>query len=260
MSGTWLAKLAPPLLALVVFVALWQGAVQWFALPAYLVPPPGEVLAEAWGEGPQLLSAALATLGGSLAGFALALLLGTALALLFAQAAWLRAALFPWAIFLQTVPVVAIAPLIVVWSGPGFRSVVLVSLVLSLFPILSNATTGLVRVDPALLDLFSVHNATPRQILFRLRLPHAVPSVVAGARVSAGLSVIGSIVGEFTAGYAAQHPGLGNLILQASGQMRTPLLFACVGASTLLGLGVFLACDLTAKVVLRRLDEPHRPD
>jgi NitT/TauT family transport system permease protein len=166
--------------------------------------------------------------------------------------------LFPYAIFLQTVPIVAVAPLIVIWFGAGFPSVVLVSFVLSVFPILSNAVTGLVRVDPELLELFQIHNATRWQILTKLRLPHAVPMVVAGAKVSSGLTVIGAIVGEFFAGYGAQTPGLGYLILQSSGQLRTELLFACVAASTLLGLSVFLATGLVAKLVLARLDEPGR--
>jgi NitT/TauT family transport system permease protein len=105
------------------------------------------------------------------------------------------------------------------------------------------------------LELFALHNARPGQILFKLRLPHAVPYLVAGAKVASGLTVIGAIVGEFFAGYGASRPGLGYLILSSAGQLRTELLFACVGASTVLGLAVFLATGLASRLVLARLDE-----
>lgn len=250
----------PPLAFLVVVLASWEVAVRLFRIPSYLVPSPTAVLQEAWNSRADLVPASLVTLSGALCGFAMSLVLGTLAALVFAQAKWIRASLFPYAIFLQTVPIVAVAPLVVIWFGAGFRSVVLVSFVLSVFPILSNAVTGLVRVDRELLELFELHNASRWQILTRLRLPHAVPMVVAGAKVASGLTVIGAIVGEFFAGYGAQTPGLGYLILQSSGQLRTELLFACVGASTLLGLSVFLATGLVAGLVLARLEEPSRGD
>jgi NitT/TauT family transport system permease protein len=226
-------------------------------IPAFLVPSPVSVVVEAWNSRADIVPASLTTLAGALAGFAAALVGGTSAALLFAQARWIRASLYPYAIFLQTVPIVAIAPLIVIWFGAGFASIVLVSFVLSVFPILSNGVEGMTRVDPQLLELFSLHNARTGQILFKLRLPHAVPYLVAGAKVASGLTVIGAIVGEFFAGYGASRPGLGYLILQSAGQLRTELLFACVGASTVLGLCVFLGTGLVSRLVLARLDE-HR--
>jgi NitT/TauT family transport system permease protein len=250
----------PPLLFLAVFLGSWEAAVRWFELPSYLVPSPIAVFTEAWTSRAELLPASLVTLAGALCGFGLSLFVGTLVAVVFAQAAWIRASLFPYAIFLQTVPIVAVAPLIVIWFGAGFPSVVLVSFVLSVFPVLSNAVTGLVRVDRELLELFELHNASRWQILSKLRLPHAVPMIVAGAKVASGLTVIGAIVGEFFAGYGAQTPGLGYLILQSSGQLKTELLFACVGASTLLGLSVFLSTGLVAHLVLARLEEPSRGD
>lgn len=260
MKGILTRSVLPPLAFLLVVLAGWDLAVRLLEVPSFLVPAPGAVLREAWASRAELVPASLVTLAGALSGFALSLLLGTGMAVVFAQAAWIRASLFPYAIFLQTVPIVAVAPLIVIWFGAGFGSVVLVSLVLSVFPILSNATTGLVRVDPELLELFEIHNATRWQILSKLRLPHAVPLVVAGAKVASGLTVIGAIVGEFFAGYGARTPGLGYLILQSSGQLRTELLFASVAASTVLGLSVFLSTGLVARLVLARLDEPTRRD
>jgi len=260
MIARWTRTVAPPLAFLVLFLGCWEAAVRVFQVPSYLVPSPLAVLAEAWTSRADLVPASLVTLAGAICGFGFSLVLGTLAAVVFAQAAWIRSSLFPYAIFLQTVPVVAVAPLIVIWFGAGFASVVLVSFVLSVFPVLSNAVTGLVRVDRELLELFELHNASRWQILTKLRLPHAVPMIVAGAKVASGLTVIGAIVGEFFAGYGAQTPGLGYLILQSSGQLKTELLFACVGASTLLGLSVFLSTGLVAHLVLARLEEPSRGD
>lgn len=250
------AAALPPVAFLAMVVVAWELAVRVLRIPSYLVPSPSAVFLEAWTSRADLLGSSMVTMAGALCGFALSVVVGTVVAIVFAQASWIRASLFPYAIFLQTVPIVAVAPLIVIWFGAGFPSVVLVSFILSVFPILSNAVTGLVRVDPELLELFEIHNASRWQILTKLRLPHAVPMVVAGAKVSSGLTVIGAIVGEFFAGYGARTPGLGYLILQSSGQLRTELLFACVGASTMLGLTVFLATGMVAKLVLARLDEP----
>ena len=248
-------RILPPLATLAVFLAAWQAAIVAFGLPSFLVPSPWAVACRTWTSRQDLLAASLTTLAGALCGFFAALVGGTLGALLFSQARWIRSSLFPYAIFLQTVPIVAVAPLIVIWFGAGFASIVLVAFVLSVFPILSNGVEGMTRVDPQLLELFSLHNANGRQILFKLRLPHSVPYLVAGAKVASGMTVIGAIVGEFFAGYGAAHPGLGYLILQSSGQLRTDLLFSCVGASTLLGLSVFAATGLVSRAILERLEE-----
>jgi len=250
------AAILPPLGTLAVFLAAWQAAIAVFRLPPFLVPSPWAVAHQAWASRQDLFMAGVTTLAGALCGFFAALAGGTLGALLFSQARWIRSSLFPYAIFLQTVPIVAVAPLIVIWFGAGFSSIVLVAFVLSVFPILSNGVEGMTRVDPQLLELFSLHNASPFQILFKLRLPHSVPYLVAGAKVASGLAVIGAIVGEFSAGYGAARPGLGYLILQSSGQLRTDLLFACVASSTLLGLSVFVATGLAARAILERIVEP----
>ncbi len=253
------SALLPPLASLVVLVGLWQVGVVVFDVPAFLVPSPLAVARTAWESRAELLAAMGTTLAGALAGFAASLVVGTLGAIVFAQARWIRASLYPWAIFLQTVPIVAIAPLIVLWSGPGFPSIVLVSFLLSVFPILSNGVEGLTRIDPSLLELFRMCRAARWQELLFLRLPHSVPYLVAGARVSAGLTVIGAIVGEFFAGYGVEHPGLGYLVQMTAAQMKTELLFASVGASTLLGLGVFLLVGAVSTLLLARLQEPPSP-
>lgn len=249
----------PPFATFVVFVLLWDAATRLLEVPAFLVPGPLAVARAAWEGCGDLAGASLVTLAGAMAGFAASLVLGTLGAVVFAQARWIRSGLFPWAIFLQTVPVVAVAPLVVLWCGPGFASIVLVSFLLSVFPILSNGVEGLVRVEPQLLELFRLCDASRVQELLFLRLPNAVPFLVAGARVSAGLTVIGAIVGEFFAGYGVSRPGLGYLIQLSSAQMRTELLFAAVGASTLLGLFVFLLVGAVSALLLARLQEPSAP-
>lgn len=251
-----LSHALPPLATLVFFLVAWDLGVRLLEIPSFLVPSPLAVALGAWENRADLFPSALVTLGAAAAGFAASLILGTLGAVVFAQARWIRASLYPWAIFLQTVPIVAIAPLIVLWSGPGFPSIVLVSFLLSVFPILSNGVEGLTRIEPQYLELFRLCRASRLQELLFLRLPHAVPFLVAGAKVSAGLTVIGAIVGEFFAGYGVSRPGLGYLIQLTAAQMKTELLFASVAASTLLGLGVFLAVDTAATLLLRRLQEP----
>lgn len=251
-----LSHLAPPLLTLGVFLVAWNVLVRALDVPSFLVPAPLAVASTAWTSRADLVPATLVTLAGAAAGFGASMVLGILGAILFAQARWIRVSLYPWAIFLQTVPIVAIAPLIVLWSGPGFTSIVLVSFLLSVFPILSNGVEGLTRIDPQFLELFRLCRATRFQEFWHLRLPHSVPFLVAGAKVSAGLTVIGAIVGEFFAGYGVTTPGLGYLVQLTAAQMKTELLFASVAASAILGLLVFLVVDAVATLLLRRLQEP----
>src|SRR5262249_18495250 len=144
----------------------------------------------------------------ALLGFAMSLAAGTALALVFSQSRIVQRSIYPYAIFLQTVPIVAIAPVLILWFGYGLAGVVSVSFILSLFPIITNATAGLTMVDANLIELFEVNNASRGQMLFKLRLPNAVPNLVTGAKISCGLSVIGAIVGEIYAGFQGDNYGL----------------------------------------------------
>jgi NitT/TauT family transport system permease protein len=173
----------------------------------------------------------------------------------FSQSRAIRASCYPYAIFLQTVPIVAVAPLIITWFDYGFHSVVLVALVISLFPVITNATTGLLAVDPARLDLFRLCGATRWQILFKLRLPNAVPYLVTAAKTSSGLSVVGAIVGEFFVGAGMGRCGLGFLIRQKLEQLQTAELFAAVIASAVLGVVIFASISLLSATVLSRWQE-----
>lgn len=249
----------PPAALLVVVILTWHFAVVGFGIKAFLVPKPLSVWNTAMENRAELLTAVGLTAAVALCGFASSLLIGTLTACVFSQSKVIRNSCYPYAIFLQTVPIVAVAPIIVVWFGAGFHSVVLVSFMISLFPIVTNATTGMLVVDPDLLDLFRLYRASRWQLLWKLRLPHSVPFLVAGARTSSGMAVVGAIVGEFFAGNLAERHGLGYMILQGT-QFSTAKLFAAVIASTLLGIAIFGASTLVGSTVLGRWSAPkgHR--
>ena len=246
------SKIVPPVFFFALFLFSWHALVEIFTIPPFLLPGPWRVADAVMLHTERLLDATLLTAIGSLTGFLLSFAVGFCVALLFSQSRIIERGLYPYAIFLQTVPIVAIAPLIVLWIGYGLQGVVAVSFIISLFPIIANTTAGLTQVDPRLLDLFILNNAGRWQILFKLRVPNAVPNMLTGARISSGLSVIGAIVGEFFAGYGTDDFGLGYLIIQTSGQAKTDYLFACILFCTILGLTIFTAVGLSSHYLLKR--------
>lgn len=246
----------PPAVLFVLVIGAWHFAVVTFGIKAFLVPKPSGVWQATVENRSELFTAIGLTAGAALCGFASSLLVGSLTACVFSQSRTIRSSCYPYAIFLQTVPIVAVAPIIVVWFGAGFHSVVLVSFMISLFPIVTNVTSGMLAVDPDLLDLFRLYRASRWQVLWKLRLPHSVPFLVAGARTSSGMAVVGAIVGEFFAGNLAERHGLGYVILQGQ-QFDTAKLFAGVLASTLLGITIFGASTLVGSTVLRRWSDPQ---
>lgn len=236
--------LLPPVAMFFVFVALWHlyaaglrigGGVILRGHPPYLVPSPVAVWNAARENLGTLVSATLLTAAGSLSGFAMSLVIGTIIAFLFSQSVLIQRAAYPYAIFLQTVPIVAIAPLIILWFGHGFAGIMVTAFIVSLFPIITNGTAGLTSLDREAVELFEVNNATRWQLLWKLRLPNAIPNLITGAKTASGLSVIGGIVGEFFAGYGSGRFGLGYYIFQTSAQLKTAALFAAIISSTMLG-------------------------
>jgi NitT/TauT family transport system permease protein len=244
--------IAPPLLTLLLVLAAWEVAVRALAVPAFLVPPPSAVFQAMTGEAALLASSTLTTAEGALAGFFLSVLFGTVAGLVLSLSRTIERALYPYALFLQTVPIVAIAPLLVLWFGPGLRAVSVSAFIVSVFPVVANTLSGLRGVDPRLRDLFRLYGAGERDTLFKLKLPFALPSIATGWRVASGLSVIGAIVGEFVAGFSEGRAGLGITVLAAYRQLRTDLLFAAVTLSSLLGLALFAAVNVASSIVLRR--------
>ncbi len=241
-----------PIAFFLLVILVWQLVTQIGQIPKYVLPSPLAVGRAAW-TGRAALCGALALTGAAaLCGFAASLIVGTVVAFSFSFSRPIKAGCYPYAVFLQTVPIVAIAPLIVVWFGYGFQSVALIAFIISLFPIITNATAGLTNVDRDLVDLFELHNASRWQVLFKLRVPAAVPYLVTGARISSGMAVIGAIVGEFFAGYGGMRDGLGYLIMDGTNQLKTDQLFAAVIASTALGMAVFTLVNIVGATVLSR--------
>ncbi len=209
-------------------------------LPPYILPGPKLVLEALGARYPSLLSSLWITTEEAAGGLAASILVGVATAMIFAQWRWLRQTLYPYTILLQTVPIVAIAPLIINWVGAGIFSVTVVTFIICLAPIIANTTQGLISVDENLIHLFMMHKASPAQVLFKLRLPNATPNLFTGIRISAGISVIGGITGELFAGSTrVGEGGLGYAIIYANNQMETSYLFALVFAATVLGFSFF---------------------
>jgi NitT/TauT family transport system permease protein len=193
-------------------------------------------------------------------GLAASIIAGVAAALVFAQWRALRQLLYPYTILLQTVPIVAIAPLIINWVGAGIFPVMVVTFIICLAPIIANTTQGLVSVDENLVHLFVMYKASPAQILFKLRLPNALPNLFTGIRISAGISVIGGITGELFAGSTrVGEGGLGYAIIYASNQMETAYLFALVVAATVLGFSFFFIVMFLEWLALHNWHESSRP-
>jgi NitT/TauT family transport system permease protein len=227
--------------ALAVFAALllvWQVILSVFQVPPYMLPSPWAVGGAVVARFPSLLTSLSITAQESLGGLLASIVVGVLVALFFAQWRWVRKMLYPYTILLQTVPIVAIAPLILNWVGAGTAAVTFIAFIISVAPIIANTTQGLISVDENYVHLFLMYNASPIQRLFKLRLPHAVPSLFVGIRIASGIAVIGAITGELYAGSSRVGVGgLGYSILYAYSQLQTDYLFALVVAAIALGFG-----------------------
>ncbi len=248
----FLHRALPPALAFLGVVALWQLGVVLFKPPAYLLPGPYAVLAAFWERGPRLLGAAWLTLQASALALLLATVLGAALALALASSTALYRAFFPYTVVLQTTPVIAVAPVVVIWFGVGLPAIVVIAALVSVFPVVANTTAGLLSTDPQLVRLFRLYRASPLQVLVKLRLPYALPYFFAGVRVAAGLAVIGAIVGEFVAGMGGNRGGLGFFITDAASRLKIADVFAATLLAAALGVGFLGLTDLVSRSSLRR--------
>ena len=220
---------------------LWQGLCSAMDVPTYLVPKPTDIAHTLVTDGPSLLRALGVTLKITLLAFLLAVVLGVAAAFLFVQSRLLEASLFPYAILLQVTPVVAIAPLIIIWVKEPTLALVICATLVTLFPIISNTVLGLRSVNPGLLNMFKMNGATRWQTLRRLRIPSALPFFFGGLRISSGLALIGAVVAEFVAGTGGTGAGLAYEILQAGFQINIPRLFAALILISLTGVLLFVS-------------------
>ena len=237
----------PPLIPFLVVTATVELIVRQGWVPSYLVPAPSAVLAVMFESRAELIQALLKTSSGALAGFALSALGGVSIAVALSSSRAIQRAFYPYAVFFQTVPIIAIAPLLVIWFGYGMRTVIASAFVVSIFPVIANTLTGILSTDPALRDLFRLYGASGRVTLFKLRFPAALPQVLTGLRVASGLAVIGAIVGEFIGG-----EGLGSVVDVARTQQRVDKVFAAVLLASVLGLALFGLINAISTVTLRR--------
>lgn len=232
-----LQRTVPVIVALCLFIACWHIACIAFSIPEYLLPSPLRVMIVAYQNIGSLARDTFATVFEASLGFLLANVVSLAIAIAFCHSNWLERSLYPYIIALKSVPVVAMSPLLVLWLGYGYSGKIVMAGVVAFFPLVVNATRGLKAADPHALDLMTSLSATRSQILFKLRLPTAIPYIFSALKISSPMAVIGAIVAEMTGAQS----GLGFAIMIASMQIDTPLMFAAISASSLVGLAFFLA-------------------
>lgn len=231
-----LANIAAPILLVALLLGAWEAACRAWQIPTYFLAPPSAVFASLVGDAPSLFKATGYTLAEALAALVIASALAQALALTVALSPLLERAVKPLAVVLQVTPVIAIAPLVNIWAGtdhPG-RAVIALAAIVAFFPIYSGAVTGLRATDPDLMRLFDLYGATRLQRLLRLRLPSAVPFVLEGHKVAAGLAIVGAVVAEFVAG-SGKVQGLAWRILEAGNRLQTAKMFAALVVLGVLG-------------------------
>jgi NitT/TauT family transport system permease protein len=254
-AGAWLARpqvqrVFYPALVAVLLVALWHGWVTAFDVPRYIVPSPvlvAQTLVQDWAL---LFGALLTTLKITLFAFLAATVLGVLIAFAFVQSRVIETALFPYAVLLQVTPIVAIAPLIIIWVKNPTASLVICATIVALFPIIANTTLGLRSVNPGLMSYFKLNRATRLQTLLRLRIPSALPYFFGGLRISSGLALIGAVVAEFVAGTGGTGTGLAYQILQSGYQLNIPRMFAALVLITVTGVLLFVAMAVLSKWAL----------
>jgi NitT/TauT family transport system permease protein len=248
-------RLLAPVAVGALFLAAWQAVVRLDGIPPYILPAPSAIAASLWTDGPSLFGSLLVTLRITLAALAAAALVGGAIALLFARSRLLELSLFPYAVILQVTPIVAIAPLIIIWVRQPFLALLVCAWIVAFFPIVSNTTVGLNSADRNLLALFRLYGASPGQTLLYLRLPTALPYFLAGLRISGGLALIGAVVAEFVAGTGGAETGLAFRILEAGYRLAIPRLFAALFLLSLTGIVIYLLLDQLSRRLLRHWHE-----
>ena len=239
MTRPQLQRVGLPVLVAAVLLGLWQWWVIAFEIPQVLVPSPRVVVQTLVKDWSLLGGALLVTLKVTFFALICSVLLGVLIAFAFVQSPWIETAFFPYAVLLQVTPIVAIAPLIIIWVQSPTASLVICATLVALFPIIANTTLGLRSVNPGLQSLFRMNRATRWQTLVRLRVPSALPYFFGGLRISSGLALIGAVVAEFVAGTGGTGTGLAYQILQSGYQLNIPRMFAALALITLTGVLLF---------------------
>lgn len=241
-----------PMLVLALAVLGWEAGVRLADIPSYILPAPSLVLTTLWDNFGSLAQSWLFTLKITVGALALSALLGVALASLFALSRWVELSLFPFAIVLQVTPIVAIAPLILIYVDSTTAALLICAWIVAFFPVLSNTVIGLRSADPNLQDLFRLYGASRWQRLRLLLAPSALPYFLAGMKIAGGLSLIGAVAAEFTAGAAGRETGLASRILEASFRTEVPKMFAALLLVSLTGVVIFVAFNLLSRRLIGR--------
>jgi NitT/TauT family transport system permease protein len=247
-----------PAFVLVSGIALWQAVVSIYAIPPYVLPAPGLVAATLVSDWSLLWDSLLVTLTTTFEGFALAAAGGIALAILFNQSRLVEYSLYPYAVILQVTPVVAIAPLLLIYL-PQHAAVLACAWIVAFFPVLANTTLGLNSVDHNLAALFELYRASRWRMLWNLKLPAALPQILAGLRIAGGLSLIGAVVAEIAAGSAGAGSGLAYRIAESGYRLNIPRMFAALVLLSAAGIAIFFVLSLLTHLTLRRWHESALP-
>ncbi|MBG1242966.1 ABC transporter permease [Nostoc sp. NZL] len=240
----------------IIAVFLWDIFVRITHLPPYILPGPLLVFKTLITDWNELFPSLLITLQITVVAFIAAAISGLLMAILFTQSKWIERSLFPYAVILQTTPIVAIAPLIILWlKNNTFAALVVCAWIVAFFPIVSNTTLGLNSVDRNLLNLFQLYKASRWQTLLYLRLPSAMPYFLGGLKISGGLALIGAVVAEFVAGTGGAKSGIAYRILISSYNLQIPRMFAALFLTTGLGVLIFVSLSALSDFILSKWHE-----
>jgi NitT/TauT family transport system permease protein len=239
----------------VVVVIAWEFIVWFYQLPKALLPTPRQCAMAAFDNRAALIRGIYSTGVAAVVGLTAAITIGALVSIIFSQSRRLRLALFPYVVLLQTVPIVAIAPLLIIWSGYSLRTVVMATVIVCLFPIINSVTLGLMSVDRDMSDLFQLYGAGRFQRLWRLQIPSAISHLILGAKTSSGLAVVGAIVAEFFVGNGTDYDGLGTLMTKWQGLAKTDAIIGAIFSSTILGVAMFGFVHFLSVTFLRRWTE-----
>ena len=250
MTGTRRPPLLIPVAAGLAALIAWEIVVRMRSIPPYILPAPSLVAKTLWANLDSLLVSWLYTIKITFGALLLALGGGVVLASAFALSRTLELALFPFAIALQVTPIVAIAPLILIYVDSTTAALLICAFIVAFFPVLSNTLIGLRSADPNLQDLLTLYGATRWQRLRWLLAPSALPYLIAGLKISGGLALIGAVVAEFAAGAAGRETGLASRILEASFRTEIPKMYAALTLVALTGVAIYLASNALSRVLL----------
>ena len=251
-------RIAAPLMLGLLLLLTWQISFQQLEVPVYIVPKPSDIAMTLLNQSGLLFGSLWVTLKITLLAFLSAVIIGTLVAFLFVQSRVIEACFMPYAILFQVTPIVAIAPLIIIWIQNTTLALVVCAMLVAIFPILTNTTLGLRSVNKGLLNLFQINKASRWQILMRLRVPNALPYFFGGLRISCGLALIGAVVSEFVAGTGGTSAGLAYQILQAGFQLDLPLMFAALLLITCTGLALFVLMSWISTLFLSKWHESEQ--